>query len=62
MLEDDVLEAVAELRKWTRRRSELIAELKRVNEQVSYYEGLVRDMKDKLSPSTLSRLLDSLIS
>jgi hypothetical protein len=55
---DATLEALRELEKWKRRKEELENEIKNVNRQVAYYETIVREMKEKISPENFRKLLD----
>ena len=55
---DATLEALRELEKWKRRKEELENEIKNVNRQVAYYETIVKEMKEKISPENFRKLLD----
>ena len=55
---DATLEALRELERWKRRKKKLENEIKNVNRQVAYYETIVREMKEKISPENFRKLLD----
>ena len=58
-IEDKILEALKELERWQNRKIKVkerlerndadISELSRINEQITHYEGLLQDMKKKIS-------------
>jgi hypothetical protein len=66
-IEEKILEALKELERWENRRIKVkerlerddadISELERINEQISHYEGLLQDMKKKISSTDVSRTL-----
>ena len=66
-IEDKILEAVKELERWQKRKVKVeerlgrddadISELERIDEQISHYEGLLHDMKKKMSSTDVSRTL-----
>jgi len=66
-IEEKILEALKELERWENRKIKVkerlekddadISELERINEQISHYEGLLKDMKKKMSSTDLSRTL-----
>jgi len=66
-IEEKILEALKELERWENRKVKVmerlerddadISELERINEQISHYEGLLQDMKKKISSTDVSRTL-----
>tara|TARA_B110000014_G_C19607427_1_gene321624 strand:- start:79 stop:306 length:228 start_codon:yes stop_codon:yes gene_type:complete len=66
-IEEKILEALKELERWENRKIKVkerlekddadISELERINEQISHYEGLLKDMKKKISSTDVSRIL-----
>ena len=66
-IEEKILEALKELERWENRKIKVkerlekddadISELERINEQISHYEGLLQDMKKKMSSTDVSRTL-----
>ena len=66
-IEEKILEALKELERWENRKIKIkerlerddadISELDRINEQISHYEGLLQDMKKKISSTDVSRTL-----
>ena len=66
-IEEKILEAIKELERWENRKIKVmerlerddadISELERINEQISHYEGLLQDMKKKISSTDVSRIL-----
>ena len=66
-IEEKILEAIKELERWENRKIKVmerlerddadISELERINEQISHYEGLLQDMKKKISSTDVSRTL-----
>ena len=66
-IEDKILEAVKELERWQNRKIKVkerlerndadISELERINEQITHYEGLLQDMKKKISSTDVSRTI-----
>jgi len=55
-----ILETLRELEKWRKRKELLEKELKEVERQISYYEGVITDMKSKISPEKLTDLFRDL--
>ena len=66
-IEEKILEALKELERWENRKIKVkerlekddadISELERINEQILHYEGLLKDMKKKISSTDVSRIL-----
>jgi len=66
-IEDRILEAIKELERWQNRKVKVkerlerddadISELDRINEQITHYEGLLQDMKKKISSTDVSRTI-----
>jgi hypothetical protein len=66
-IEDKILEALKELERWQNRKIKVkerlerndadISELEQINEQITYYEGLLQDMKKKMSSTDVSRTI-----
>lgn len=66
-IEDKILEALKELERWQNRKIKVkerlerndadISELERINEQITHYEGLLQDMKKKMSSTDVSRTI-----
>ena len=66
-IEDKILEALKELERWQSRKIKVkerlerddadISELDRINEQITHYEGLLQDMKKKISSTDVSRTI-----
>tara|TARA_B100001750_G_scaffold194977_1_gene166573 strand:- start:319 stop:546 length:228 start_codon:yes stop_codon:yes gene_type:complete len=66
-IEEKILEAVKELERWQNRKIKVqerlekddadASEIDRINEQISHYEGLLQDMKKKISSTDVSRTL-----
>ena len=66
-IEDRILEALKELERWQKRKVKVkerlerddadISELDRINEQITHYEGLLQDMKKKISSTDVSRTI-----
>ena len=66
-IEEKILEALKELERWENRKIKVkerlerddadISELERIDEQISHYEGLLKDMKKKMSSTDVSRTL-----
>ena len=66
-IEDRILEALKELERWQNRKVKVkerlerddadISELDRINEQIKHYEGLLQDMKKKISSTDVSRTI-----
>ena len=66
-IEEKILEALKELERWENRKIKVkerlerddadISELERINEQILHYEGLLQDMKKKISSTDVSRTL-----
>ena len=64
---DKVLLAIEELRRWEKRREELARneagkvtteELARVRQQITYYDGLLQDMKRRAHPASMPRFIN----
>ncbi len=60
MREEAILTTLTELDRWKRKRDALRAELARADQQVGYYEALVRDMKREVQPPRLLDLLKAM--
>jgi hypothetical protein len=66
-IEDKILEALKELERWQNREIKVkkrlerndadISELDRIKEQITHYEGLLQDMKKKMSATDVSRTI-----
>ena len=66
-IEDKILVALQELEKWQNRKIKVnerlerddadISELDRIDEQIAHYEGLLQDMKKKMSSTDVSRTI-----
>ena len=66
-IEDKILEALKELERWRNREIKVkkrlerddadISELDRIKEQITHYEGLLQDMKKKMSSTDVSRTI-----
>ena len=66
-IEDKILVALQELERWQNRKIKVkerlerddadISELDRINEQIAHYEGLLQDMKKKMSSTDVSRTI-----
>ena len=66
-IEEKILEALKELERWENRKIKVkerlerddadVSELERINEQILHYEGLLQDMKKKISSTDVSRTL-----
>ena len=66
-IEDKILEALKELERWQNREIKVkkrlerddadISELDRIKEQITHYEGLLKDMKKKMSSTDVSRTI-----
>ena len=66
-IEEKILEALKELERWENRKIKVkerlekddadISELERIDEQILHYEGLLQDMKKKISSIDVSRTL-----
>jgi hypothetical protein len=66
-IEEKILEALKELERWQNRKIKVkerlenddadASELERIDEQISHYEGLLQDMKKKISSTDVSRTL-----
>ena len=63
---DKVLLAIEELRRWEKRRDELTRsgpgkasaeEIARVRQQITYYDGLLQDMKRRAHPDNMPRFI-----
>ena len=66
-IEEKILEALKELERWENRKIKVNerlenddadeSEIERINEQIAHYEGLLQDMKKKISSTDVSRTL-----
>ena len=66
-IEDKILVALKELERWQNRKIKVkerlerddadISELDRIDEQITHYEGLLQDMKKKMSSTDVSRTI-----
>ena len=56
-----ILQTLAELDRWRQRRVELLEEMARVNQQVTYYERLSAQMKRQVKPARVSDLIASMV-
>ena len=66
-IEEKILEALKELERWQNRKIKVKerlenddadeSEIERINEQIAHYEGLLQDMKKKISSTDVSRTL-----
>jgi hypothetical protein len=66
-IEEKILEALKELERWENRKIKVTerlenddadeSEIERINEQIAHYEGLLQDMKKKISSTDVSRTL-----
>ena len=66
-IEDKILVALQELERWQNRKIKVkerlerddadISELDRIDEQITHYEGLLQDMKKKMSSTDVSRTI-----
>lgn len=66
-IEDKILEALKELERWQNRKIKVkerlerndadISDLERINEQITHYQGLLQDMKKKMSSTDVSRTI-----
>ena len=66
-IEEKLLEALKELERWENRKIKVTerlenddadeSEIERINEQIAHYEGLLQDMKKKISSTDVSRTL-----
>jgi hypothetical protein len=66
-IEEKILEALKELERWENRKIKVKerlenddadeSEVERINEQIAHYEGLLQDMKKKISSTDVSRTL-----
>ena len=66
-IEEKILEALKELERWENRKIKVKerlenddadeSEIERINEQIAHYEGLLQDMKKKISSRDVSRTL-----
>ncbi len=66
-IEEKILEALKELERWENRKIKVKerlenddadeSEIERINEQIAHYQGLLQDMKKKISSTDVSRTL-----
>ncbi len=75
MKSEEILLAIKELESWRDRKEKILnelmtlsdddktekkRELKKINEQIAYYESLTKDMKKEVKPPKLGHLLDAI--
>ena len=75
MKSEEILLAIKELESWRERKEKILnelttlsddektekkKELEKTNEQIAYYESLIKDMKKEVKPPKLSHLLDAI--
>ncbi|MDI6917678.1 MAG: hypothetical protein QMC80_07785 [Thermoplasmatales archaeon] len=75
MKSGEILLAIKELENWRNRKEKIKDELKKlsddektekkkelekINEQIAYYESLIRDMKKEVKPPKIGHLLDTI--
>ncbi len=73
MKTEEILLAINELESWKERKEKILnelralvddkktekqKELKKINEQIAYYESLIKDMKKEVKPPRVGHLLD----
>tara|TARA_Y100000590_G_scaffold372474_1_gene435561 strand:- start:12 stop:239 length:228 start_codon:yes stop_codon:yes gene_type:complete len=66
-VEDKIMEALKELERWESRKEKVKirlendsadpSEMERIDEQISHYQGLLQDMKKKMSSTDVSRTI-----
>ena len=66
-VEEKILEALKELERWEARKEKVkvrlarqdadISEIERINEQITHYRNLLRDMKSTLSSTDVTRTI-----
>ncbi|MCG2826059.1 MAG: hypothetical protein L6265_05655 [Thermoplasmatales archaeon] len=75
MKTEEILLAINELENWRDRKEKILnelsglsgdektekkKELEKINEQIAYYESLIRDMKKEVKPPKIGHLLDAI--
>lgn len=75
MKSEEILLAIKELESWRDRKERITGELEKlsgdeknekkkelekINEQIAYYESLIKDMKKEVKPPKLAHLLDAI--
>ena len=75
MKSEEILLAIKELESWRERKEKILnelttlsddektekkKELEKTNEQIAYYESLIRDMKKEVKPPKIAHLLNSI--
>lgn len=75
MKTEEILLAINELESWKERKEKILdelmtlsddektekkKELEKINEQIAYYESLIKDMKKEVKPPKLAHLLDAI--
>ena len=75
MKTEEILLAIKELESWKERKEKILdelmtlsddektekkKELEKINEQIAYYESLIKDMKKEVKPPKLAHLLDAI--
>ena len=75
MKSEEILLAIKELENWRDRKEKILnelmtlsddektekkRELEKINEQIAYYESLIKDMKKEVKPPKLGHLLDAI--
>lgn len=75
MKTEEILLAINELENWRNRKEKILnelttlsddektekkKELEKTNEQIAYYESLIKDMKKEVKPPKLAHLLDAI--
>ena len=75
MKSEEILLAIKELENWRDRKEKILnelmtlsddektekkKELEKINEQIAYYESLIKDMKKEVKPPKLGHLLDAI--
>jgi cob(I)alamin adenosyltransferase len=75
MKSEEILLAIKELENWRDRKEKILnelmtlsddektekkRELEKINEQIAYYESLIKDMKKEVKPPKIGHLLDAI--
>ncbi|MBU4189682.1 MAG: hypothetical protein KJ886_01615 [Candidatus Thermoplasmatota archaeon] len=75
MKSEEILLAINELENWRNRKEKILnelttlsddektekkKELEKTNEQIAYYESLIKDMKKEVKPPKIAHLLDAI--
>lgn len=75
MKSEEILLAIKELENWRNRKKKILnelmtlsddektekkKELEKINEQIAYYESLIKDMKKEVKPPKIGHLLDAI--